>query len=102
MRGFSKRAPQCNRPPGPGVLGGHGAESDFADFYAATWSRTLAVTYALTYDYGTPGGRGALWLAAHGDRAGVIGVDGVDRPLPVGVAGDVAEVLHTYLQLPWE
>ncbi|MFM6851945.1 MAG: SigE family RNA polymerase sigma factor [Terrabacter sp.] len=29
-----------------------GAESDFADFYAATWSRTLAVTYALTGDRG--------------------------------------------------
>jgi RNA polymerase sigma-70 factor (ECF subfamily) len=29
-----------------------GAEGDFADFYAATWSRTLAVTYALTGDRG--------------------------------------------------
>lgn len=29
-----------------------GAEADFADFYAATWSRTLAVTYALTGDRG--------------------------------------------------
>lgn len=28
------------------------AESDFAEFYAATWSRTLAVTYALTGDRG--------------------------------------------------
>ena len=32
---------------------GHGAESDFADFYAATWPRTLACTYALTGDRGT-------------------------------------------------
>lgn len=31
---------------------GHGAESDFADFYASTWPRTLAVTYALTGDRG--------------------------------------------------
>lgn len=31
---------------------GHGAESDFADFYAATWPRTLACTYALTGDRG--------------------------------------------------
>lgn len=31
---------------------GHGAESDFADFYAATWPRTLACTYALTADRG--------------------------------------------------
>lgn len=56
----------------------------------------------VTYDYGTPEGRGALWLAANGDRAGVIGVDGVNRPMPQAVAEDVAEVLHTYLQLPWE
>lgn len=27
-----------------------GVEADFADFYAATWPRTLAVTYALTGD----------------------------------------------------
>lgn len=31
---------------------GHGAESDFADFYAATWPRTLACTYALTGERG--------------------------------------------------
>lgn len=29
-----------------------GADGDFADFYEATWSRTLAVTYALTGDRG--------------------------------------------------
>lgn len=29
-----------------------GAEGDFADFYAATWPRTLACTYALTGDRG--------------------------------------------------
>ncbi|SEB49114.1 RNA polymerase sigma-70 factor, ECF subfamily [Nocardioides exalbidus] len=29
-----------------------GAEGDFADFYEATWSRTLAVTYGLTGDRG--------------------------------------------------
>ena len=29
-----------------------GAERDFAEFYAATWPRTLAVTYALTGDRG--------------------------------------------------
>lgn len=28
------------------------AEADFADFYAATWGRTLACTYALTGDRG--------------------------------------------------
>ncbi len=28
------------------------AEADFAEFYQATWSRTLAVTYALTGDRG--------------------------------------------------
>jgi RNA polymerase sigma-70 factor (ECF subfamily) len=30
-----------------------GAEGDFADFYSATWPRTLAVVYALTGDRGT-------------------------------------------------
>lgn len=30
-----------------------GAEHDFADFYAATWPRTLAVAYALTGDRGS-------------------------------------------------
>ena len=29
-----------------------GAESDFAEFYSATWPRTLAVTYAMTGDRG--------------------------------------------------
>ena len=29
-----------------------GTEGDFAEFYEATWSRTLAVTYALTGDRG--------------------------------------------------
>jgi RNA polymerase sigma-70 factor, ECF subfamily len=29
-----------------------GAEADFADFYEATWPRTLAVTYGLTGDRG--------------------------------------------------
>lgn len=30
-----------------------GAEGDFAEFYAATWPQTLAVTYALTGDRGS-------------------------------------------------
>lgn len=30
-----------------------GAEGDFAEFYAATWPRTLAVAYALTGDRGS-------------------------------------------------
>ena len=29
-----------------------GAEREFAEFYAATWPRTLACTYALTGDRG--------------------------------------------------
>lgn len=56
----------------------------------------------VTYDYGTPDGRGALWLAANGDRAAVIGVDGADRPMPMGVDEDVAQVLSTWLRLPWD
>ena len=56
----------------------------------------------VTYDYGTADGRGALWLAENGDRAGVIGVDGADRPMPMGVDEDVAQVLYTWLRLPWD
>ena len=58
--------------------------------------------FLVTYDYGTPDGRGALWLAADGGRAGVVGVDGADRPMPMGVGADVADVLYTGLRLPWE
>jgi hypothetical protein len=56
----------------------------------------------VTYDYGAPEGRGALWLAENGDRAGAIGVDGADRPMPRGVGEAVAEVLHTHLRLAWD
>lgn len=55
-----------------------------------------------TYDTGGAAGRGALWFAASGDRAGLFGVDGADRPMPVGVREDVADALHTILRLPWE
>jgi hypothetical protein len=56
----------------------------------------------VTYDHGGSDGHGALWLAANGDRAGVIGVDGADRPMPMGADEDVADVLHTWLRLPWQ
>ncbi len=56
----------------------------------------------VTYDTGGSDGRGALWLAANGDRAGVIGVDSADRPMPIGVREAVADALDTYLQLPWQ
>jgi hypothetical protein len=54
-----------------------------------------------TYDYGGPDGHGALWLAAHGDRAGVVGVDGAAGPMPAGVDEAVAAVLDEWLGLPW-
>jgi hypothetical protein len=54
-----------------------------------------------TYDVGGGAGRGALWFAAEGDRAGLIGVDGADRPMPVGAREDVADALRTILLLPW-
>lgn len=55
-----------------------------------------------TYDAGGPHGRGALWFAAEGDRAGFIGVEGADRVMPTGVRHDVADVLVTTLRLPWD
>ncbi|HSU03808.1 MAG TPA: hypothetical protein VLK03_14755 [Nocardioides sp.] len=58
--------------------------------------------FLATYDYGGPDGRGALWLAHSGDRAGVIGVDGADRPMPTGVAQAVADSLYAQLRQPWD
>lgn len=55
-----------------------------------------------TYDTGGGDGRGALWFAVRGDRAGLIGVDGADRPMPMGAREDVADALYTVLRLPWE
>jgi hypothetical protein len=54
-----------------------------------------------TYDYGGPDGHGALWLAARGDRAGVVGVDGAAGPMPASAHEAVAEVLDGWLSLPW-
>jgi hypothetical protein len=54
-----------------------------------------------TYDYGGPDGHGALWLAARGDRAGAVGVDGAAGPMPAGVDVAVAGVLDEWLGLPW-
>jgi hypothetical protein len=58
--------------------------------------------FLATYDYGGPDGRGALWLAHNSDRAGVIAVDGADRPMPTGVAQGVADSLYASLRLPWD
>ena len=57
--------------------------------------------HVATYDVGGDEGRGALWFAANGDRAGLVAVDGADRPMPMGVREDVADALHTILRLPW-
>jgi hypothetical protein len=54
-----------------------------------------------TYDYGGPDGHGALWLAARGDRAGAVGVDGAAGPIPAGVDVAVAGVLDDWLSLSW-
>ena len=56
----------------------------------------------VTYDYGSADGKGALWLAAVADRAGVVSVDGANRPMPDGSAEDVAAVLSGWLRLPWD
>ena len=58
--------------------------------------------HVATYDTGGGDGRGALWFAAEGDRAGLIAVDGADRPMPMGVRGNVADALYSILRLPWE
>jgi hypothetical protein len=58
--------------------------------------------HVATYDTGGDDGRGALWFAAHGDRAGLIAVDGADRPMPMGAREDVADALYTILRLPWD
>lgn len=55
-----------------------------------------------TYDLGGPEGRGALWFAANGDRAGFVGVSRADRRMPLGVREDVGDALHTILRLPWD
>lgn len=55
-----------------------------------------------TYDTGGDDGRGALWFAASADRAGLVAVDGADRPMPMGAREDVADALYTILRLPWE
>lgn len=58
--------------------------------------------FLATYDNGDADGRGAVWLAEHGSKAGVIGVDGAARPMPAGVDEDVADVLHDWLRLGWQ
>ena len=55
-----------------------------------------------TYDTGGDDGRGALWFGASGDRAGLIAVDGADRPMPMGAREDVADALYAILRLPWD
>lgn len=54
-----------------------------------------------TYDAGGPDGKGALWFAAEGDRAGFVGVEGAGRPMPTEARQDVADVLLATLRLPW-
>lgn len=54
-----------------------------------------------TYDAGGRQGLGALWFAAEGDRAGFVGVEGADRPMPTEVRQGVADVLLSTLRLPW-
>lgn len=52
-----------------------------------------------TYEDGD--GHGALWLAAVGDRSGVVAVDGAAAPMPAGVDEAVAGVLDGWLRLTW-
>ena len=57
--------------------------------------------HVATYDTGGPEPDNAIWLAANGDRAGMVAVERADRPLPQGVRDDVAEALLEILHKPW-
>ncbi|RYB95133.1 hypothetical protein EUA93_12735 [Nocardioides oleivorans] len=54
-----------------------------------------------TYDTGGPEPFNAIWLAANGDRAGMVAVERADRPMPQSARQDVADALHEILHLPW-
>ncbi|RYC13281.1 hypothetical protein [Nocardioides zhouii] len=58
--------------------------------------------HVVTYDVGGEDGRGAIWFASNGDRAGLIAVDGANRPMPMDVREDVADLLYEILRLPWD
>ena len=58
--------------------------------------------HVATYDTGGPEPDNAIWLAANGDRAGMVAVERADRPLPAGVRDDVAAALLEILHKPWE
>lgn len=53
-----------------------------------------------TFDTGGSEGKGAIWFAANGDRAGLVGMDGADRPMPASARQDVADALFEILHLP--
>ena len=55
-----------------------------------------------TYDTGGPEPENAIWLAANGDRAGMVAVERADRPMPASARQDVADALYEILHLPWE
>jgi len=58
--------------------------------------------HVATYDTGGPEPDNAIWVAANGDRAGMIAVERADRALPDAVRQDVADALHEILHLPWD
>jgi hypothetical protein len=55
-----------------------------------------------TYDTGGPEPENAIWLAANGDRAGMVAVERADRPMPASARQDVADALMEILEKPWE
>lgn len=55
-----------------------------------------------TFDLGGTEGKGAIWFAANGDRAGLVGMDGAADPMPASARQDVAEALDEVLHLPRE
>ena len=55
-----------------------------------------------TYDTGGPEPENAIWLAANGDRAGMVAVERADRPMPASARQDVADALLEILHTPWD
>ncbi|MDR7252709.1 hypothetical protein J2X46_001685 [Nocardioides sp. BE266] len=55
-----------------------------------------------TYDTGGAEPENAIWVAANGDRAGMVAVERADRPMPASARQDVADALYEILHKPWE
>jgi hypothetical protein len=55
-----------------------------------------------TYDTGGPEPENAIWIAANGDRAGMVAVERAAGPMPASARQDVADALVEILHTPWD